>query len=375
MKEKILNIGVIFGGRSGEHAVSLMSARNVLKVLAASKHKITEIGITREGDWMAGENVLEAFESGDYQALFSAAILPNSSTKGIWQIKETNQGKNLSLMKDLDIVFPILHGSFGEDGTIQGLFEMADIAYVGAGVLGSSAAMDKAVFFDLMRANDIPALETILIHRLELGKNAERVLDQIEEMASYPYFVKPANMGSSVGISKVQNRADLYAGLIEAAQYDRRIIIQQGLNVREIEVAVVGNDVPEASVCGEIIPEAEFYSYAAKYHDDRSSVIIPADISKDVSDSIRRLAIKAYRACDVAGMARVDFFIEKESQKIYINEINTIPGFTEISMFPMLWEASALSKLALIEKLINLGLERHAEHQATKRDFSPEGKQ
>ena len=375
MEEKKLKIGVIFGGRSGEHAVSLMSASNVLNLLDSSKYQITSIGITRDGDWMTGNNVLAAFKSENYQSLNAAILLPNPSRTGLWQIKHENQENILSLIAELDIVFPILHGSFGEDGTIQGLFEMANTAYVGSGVLGSSLAMDKSVFFDLMRANDIPAVETILFRRHEIVDEAETVLNSIEAMGSYPFFVKPANLGSSVGISKVQNRSELHEGLLDAAQYDRRIIVQLGLNVREIEVAVLGNDAPEASLCGEITPEAEFYSYEAKYHDDRSISTIPADISETLSENIRSLAIKAYRACDLAGMARVDFFIEKESQDVYINEINTIPGFTEISMFPRLWEASGLSKLALIEKLIDLGLERQAEKQATKRDFSLKAKQ
>lgn len=373
MTEKKLNIGVIFGGRSGEHAVSLMSARFVIDVLSSSEHSITAIGITREGDWLVGEKALDAFDGETYDLLSSAAIFPSPNKKGIWQIEGEGNAQKIALLKKLDVVFPVLHGTFGEDGTLQGLFELTDIPYVGAGVLGSSTAMDKAVFFDLMRANDIPAVDTLLIRRSELNTNAEASLDNVEELGDYPYFVKPANLGSSVGISKVLNRSDLYEGLLEAAQYDRRMIVQKGLAVREIEVAVLGNDDPVASVCGEISPEAEFYSYEAKYHDDRSQATIPADLPKDVAEKIRELAVKAYRALDLAGMARVDFFIESETKNIYINEINTIPGFTKISMYPMLWEASGLSHLALLEKLLALALERFGEKQATKREFTREG--
>jgi D-alanine-D-alanine ligase len=365
MKKNKLRIGVIFGGRSGEHDVSLMSARFILDILKDTPHKIIPIGISREGSWFSGNGVLKAFQSGEFSELDHAAMLPDPARRGIWKIS----AEQISLLSGLDVAFPVLHGTYGEDGSLQGLFEMAEIAYVGAGVLGSAAAMDKALFFDVMRANSIPVVDTILISRSDIQDNIEAQISEVEKIGDYPLFVKPANLGSSVGISKVQNRSDLLEGLMEAAEYDRRMIVQQGLDVREIEVSLLGNEHPEASVCGEIIPGEEFYSYEAKYHDDKSFSTIPAEISAALSTEIREIAIKAYRALDLAGMARVDFFIEKETEKIYLNEINTIPGFTQISMYPMLWEGSGVSNTDLIERLISLAMERFNDKTATKRDF------
>jgi D-alanine-D-alanine ligase len=270
---------------------------------------------------------------------------------------------------DFDVIFPVLHGTYGEDGSLQGLFELAGCAYVGAGVVGSAVGMDKAVFKDVMRANNIPVVETVLLLRSEINDDMDSAVRKAEKAGSYPLFTKPANLGSSVGISKATSRSDLVETLMEAAQYDRRVVVQKGLNVREIEVSVLGNDEPEASVCGEIIPAAEFYSYDAKYHDDRSKTIIPADITDEISAKIRSLAIKAYKVCDLAGLARVDFFLEKDSNEIYLNELNTMPGFTQISMYPMLWEASGVSNEALVDRLIELALERKANRDSITHQF------
>jgi D-alanine-D-alanine ligase len=368
-KKTKLNLGVIFGGRSGEHAVSLMSAAFVLSVLDPAKYEITQIGITRQGEWLVGDDVLAALKAEDASSLEPATILADPTRTGLKRIAAQADGEILKQITDLDVLFPVLHGSFGEDGTLQGLLELADIAYVGAGVLGSSAGMDKAVFFDVMRANAIPVVDTILVLRSELESEMQSALDKVEALGEYPLFVKPANLGSSVGVSKANSRSDLMEGLLEAAQYDRRVVVQKGLNVREIEVSVLGNDFPEASVCGEIAPEAEFYSYEAKYHDEDSKSIIPADIPEKTSDRIRDYAVKAYKAVDIAGMARVDFFVERETGEVYLNELNTIPGFTEISMYPMLWQASGLSNEALLDRLIELALERRAELDATVREF------
>jgi D-alanine-D-alanine ligase len=373
--EQKLKIGVIFGGRSGEHAVSLMSARFVLGQLSPEKYEITQIGITRDGDWYVGSeeqpDVLSALLAEDISALTPALILPVPSRRGLFCLQASQE---LELLSNLDVVIPVLHGTFGEDGTLQGLLEMAELAYVGSGVTGSSVGMDKAVFFDVMCANGIPVVDTILVLRSELEQNKTTVLNRVEaELGDYPLFVKPANLGSSVGISKAASRADLVEGLLEAAMYDRRVIVQRGLNVREIEVSVMGNDDPQASVCGEVLPGAEFYSYEAKYHDVNSKTVIPADIPEETAELVRTLAVRAFKACDLSGLARVDFFLDKDSGKIYLNELNTIPGFTEISMYPMLWEASGISNQELVDKLVVFALERKGQRDATKRTFERNG--
>jgi D-alanine-D-alanine ligase len=259
-----------------------------------------------------------------------------------------------------------LHGSFGEDGTLQGLLEMAGVAYVGAGVLGSSLGMDKGVFKFVMRANQIPVIDWHIILRSEIIANPDGLIPRLEEIAPYPLFTKPANMGSSVGITKCHNRSDLLEGMMEAARFDRRILVERGLDAREIEISVLGNDSPEASIPGEIRPAADFYSYDAKYHDDRSELFIPADIPPNLSDRMRAVAVKAYKAIDCAGMARVDFLLDKESGEFYLNELNTIPGFTRISMYPKLWEASGLPYPQLVDRLIRLALERRSDRDQTE---------
>ncbi len=367
--KKKLRVGVIFGGRSGEHAVSLMSARFVLSVLNAEKYDVTQIGITRQGEWLTGEDVLGALLAEDTRRLTAVTLLPDPSRPGLRRLGQSVNGEVLEHLSDLDVVFPVLHGTFGEDGTLQGLLELADVAYVGPGVTGSAVGMDKAIFNDVMRANGIPVVESFLVLRSEIRENLDSVLDRIEKFGEYPMFVKPVNLGSSVGVSKVKNRSDLVEGLMEAAQYDRRVMVQKGLQVREIEVSVLGNDKPEASVCGEIVPAAEFYSYDAKYHDERSKSVIPADIPAKTAERIQELAVRAFKACDLAGLARVDFFLEEGTGEVYLNELNTIPGFTQISMYPLLWKASGVSNEALVDKLIELAMERKAERDATKRTF------
>jgi D-alanine-D-alanine ligase len=361
-----LKIAVVFGGRSGEHAVSLESAKFVLSNLSPEKYEVVQVGISLEGLWYTGVDVLSAMLSGDLSSLQEVTMLPVPRSKGLYLIEE---GENLTLLNEVDVVFPVLHGTFGEDGTIQGLFEMADVAYVGAGVTGSACGMDKAIFFDLMQANNIPVVDTILLLRSELNQDMQGSLDRVETLGDYPYFIKPANLGSSVGISKVKNRSDLLEGLLEAAEYDRRVVAQKGHNVREIEVSVMGNDDPLASMCGEVLPGEEFYSYEAKYHDESSRTVIPADLPEETSDYIRNLAVRAYKACDVAGLARVDFFIDRESETVYLNELNTIPGFTQISMYPMLWKASGIDNRELVDRLVGYALERKAQRDATKRTF------
>ena len=366
---KKLMVGVIFGGRSGEHEVSLMSARSVLGALDPARYDITQIGITHEGAWLTGENVLEAMVSNRLENLTSAALLPDPSHPGLQVFRLTQQGTLIEFLSSLDVVFPVLHGTYGEDGTLQGLLEMADVAYVGAGVLGSSLGMDKGVFRDVMVANGIPVVETVTILRSEFRTDANRVMDIAERAGAYPLFVKPANLGSSVGITKCLTRSDLYEGLMEAARYDRRILVQRGVNAREIEVSVLGNDRPEATIPGEIIPSREFYSYEAKYVDGTSELLIPAPIPPATAEMARRWAVRAYQAIDCAGLARADFLLDKDTGELYLNEVNTMPGFTQISMYPKLWEVSGLPYPALVDRLIELGLERKTDRDQTERRF------
>jgi D-alanine-D-alanine ligase len=365
-----LTVAVLFGGRSGEHEVSLMSARSVLSVLDRNRYNVVEIGITHQGTWLTGNNVLEALETGKTDGLSPVVVSPDPSEKGVYVLEGSGATFKFTKLSDVDVFFPVLHGTFGEDGTLQGLFELADVAYVGAGVLGSSVAMDKGLFKEVMRSTGIPTPESILVLRSEINKSLDTVIEKAEKVGAYPLFVKPANLGSSVGVTKCRSRSDLAEGLMDAAQYDRRVLIERGIpNPREIEVSVLGNDQPTASVPGEIIPGADFYSYDAKYVLDNSELVIPAHLSEDQVRTFRDLAVRAYEAVDVAGMARVDFLMEKETEKIYLNELNTIPGFTKISMYPKLWEASGLPYASLVDRLIDLALERKAERDNTVRHY------
>jgi D-alanine-D-alanine ligase len=360
-----VQVGVLFGGRSSEHEVSLMSARSVLDALDHEKYTVIQIGITQDGTWLSGENVLEAMVTGQTTPLTPVTLLPDPNYVGLYTIRDAR----FQHYADIDVYFPVLHGTFGEDGTLQGLFEMAEVAYIGAGVLGASVGMDKAVFKDIMIANSIPVVDGFVVSRSRLRTHLEAVLDDAEQLAPYPIFTKPANMGSSVGVTKCRSRSDIYEGLMEASRFDRRVLIERGINAREIEISVLGNDVPQASIPGEIKPEADFYSYDAKYHDDRSELFIPAPIPYETAEKLRKMAIKAYRAIDCAGMARVDFLLDRDSGEFYINEVNTIPGFTQISMYPKLWEASGLPYPKLIDRLIELSIDRRRERRQIQRHY------
>ena len=355
-------IAILFGGRSGEHEVSLMSARSVLSVLDRARYDVIEIGITHAGAWLTGQNALAAFEQGKTEALLPASLLPDPSRPGLYVMASSSDQSNSGAFMAVDVFFPILHGTFGEDGTIQGLFEMADVAYVGASVIGSSVGMEKGVFKDVMIANNIPVVDSIMVLRSEIEQDLENVVRRVENIGPYPLFIKPANLGSSVGITKCHSQADIAEGLMEAALYDRRVLIEQGVpNPREVEVSVLGNDQPEASVPVEIIPGADFYSYDAKYFLNTSEFRIPAPLSDFQTDQIKSIAVRAFKAIDCCGMARVDFLIEPQTGKIFLNEINTIPGFTKISMYPKLWEASGLAYASLVDRLIDLAIERKAD--------------
>jgi len=344
-----------------------MSARSVLSVLDPAKYEVTQVGITHEGTWLTGEDVLDKFEKGTAEGLLPVIVSPDPSERGIYVLEGFS---GLKKWTDIDVYFPVLHGTFGEDGTIQGLFELADVAYVGAGVVGSSVGMDKGVFKDVMIANDIPVVDMMIVLRSEIDKDMNGVVEQAEQISGYPFFTKPANLGSSVGVTKCNSRSDLQEGLMEAASFDRRVLIQKGVkNAREIEVSVLGNDDPVASVPGEILPSREFYSYESKYIDGTSELQIPAELPNETTERIREYAVRAYKAVDCAGMARVDFFVEKGTNKVYLNELNTIPGFTKISMYPKLWEASGLSYARLVDRLIELAMERKADRDRTSHTF------
>jgi D-alanine-D-alanine ligase len=361
-----IRLGVIFGGRSGEHEISLRSARSVIRELDTARYEIIPILITKSGQWFTGSDALERLVDGDLNGLEPVCLLPRPGDSNLYRIME---GEKLEPLYELDAIFPVLHGTFGEDGTLQGLLEMAEIPYVGAGVLASSVAMDKGLFKDVMEAREIPIVDFTIVNSVEFADRMQQVLDKVEGIGPYPLFVKPANMGSSVGISKCRNRSDLLEGLMEGARYDRRVIVEKGVDAREIEVSVLGNEDPEASITGEIIPGDEFYSYNAKYIDDDSELIIPAPIEDGIAEKIREIAIEAFIAIDGAGMGRVDFLLERNTEEIYLNEINTIPGFTSISMYPKLWEASGLPYGKLLDRLVDLAFERQSQRDSLERSF------
>jgi D-alanine-D-alanine ligase len=387
---KKIRVGILFGGRSGEHEVSLLSAASVLNAIDKNKYEVVPIGITKDGRWLtagAAENLLQGkadheprqLRAGDPEATSSAAVLahgesivvpPEPAHREQGMVPFQGEAANLTRRAsdraiNVDVIFPVLHGTFGEDGTIQGLLELADIPYVGAGVLGSAAGMDKDVMKSLFLAAKIPIVKHVTILRSAWEKEPKKVQKQVESKLKYPVFVKPANLGSSVGISKAHDRKELGPAIEEAARFDRKIVIEQGVGgkkkkAREIECSVLGNDEPTVSVPGEIVPGKEFYDYTAKYLDEGSQLIIPAKLSKSEIKRVQQLAIQAFQAVDCSGLARVDFLMEPgKSGKIYLNEINTMPGFTAISMYPKLWAASGLKYTDLIERLIQLGIDRY----------------
>ena len=365
---KKLRVAVLFGGRSGEHDVSLMSARSVLNALDPERYEVIQIGITLDGNWLTGANTLDAFEKGDTKDLDRVVPPSEPAHQSLHVVRSTKLGDKLETLSGVDVFFPVLHGPFGEDGTLQGLLELADVAYVGAGVAGSSVGMDKAIFKDVMRANGIPIVDSILVLRGEIENDMNAVIAKVEQMGDYPFFAKPANLGSSVGISKCNSRSDLGEGLMEAARYDRRVVVEHGVgNVREIEVSVLGNEDPQTSVCGEVLPSREFYSYESKYVDGTSGLIIPSNLPSDITEKIREYAVRAYKAIDCAGMARADFFFDADTNRIYLNELNTLPGFTSISMYPKLWQATGVTYPELVDRLIELAFARKAQRDHTER--------
>src|SRR5579863_3728219 len=388
---KKLRVGILFGGRSGEHEVSLLSAASVFNAIDKNKYEVVPIGITKQGHWVtaadaerllagaAAEHEERHLRAGDPESTPAAAVLAKGESVVVPPEPHQPGGSLAAFQTDnglvrraadrainVDIIFPVLHGTFGEDGTIQGLLELADLPYVGAGVLGSAAGMDKDIMKSLFRAAGLPIVRHVTILRSEWEANKKKTEKKIAGVLKYPVFVKPANLGSSVGISKARDGKELGPAIAEAAKFDRKIVIEQGVGgkkkkAREIECSVLGNDTLQASVPGEIVPATEFYDYNAKYLDEGSQLIIPAKLTKAEKTKVQQLAMGAFKAVDCAGLARVDFLMDPTTCKIYLNEINTMPGFTAISMYPKLWAATGLAYPKLIERLIELGMERHVE--------------
>lgn len=364
---KKLRVGVIFGGRSGEHEVSLVSATSIIHALDKNKYDVVPIGITREGRWISSDDSLKLLKSRSRLEQEPERFLapePNRQTL----ISLNGEASSAQL----DVIFPVVHGTYGEDGTLQGVLELANIPYVGAGVLASAVGMDKVIQKQLHRQAGLPVVRFAWFLSSECVAKPKTIATSVERKFAYPVFVKPANTGSSVGISKAHNRKELFAALALAAQFDRKVIVEAGVrNAREIELSVLGNDTPMASIPGEIIPSNEFYDYDAKYVDGKSVAVIPAKLPRNVVKKLQHLAVKAFTTLDCAGMARVDFFVVKKTNRIVLNEINTIPGFTSISMYPKLWQASGMSYSELLDRLIHLALERHREKSARRTSYEP----
>ncbi|MGI8485753.1 MAG: D-alanine--D-alanine ligase family protein [Thermomicrobiales bacterium] len=363
-------VAVLFGGQSDEHDVSLRSAQTIIQALDPEQYDVVQVGITREGRWLAGGDPMHALTEASPMFHLSAASengeADTESANGTAATAVTVLGSaSLPLefsSESVDIVFPALHGPMGEDGTVQGFLELTGVPYVGSGVLGSAAAMDKAFTKHLLTQAGLPQLPWVQVLRRDWERDPAEIEAIIAERIGYPCFVKPANMGSSVGVSKANNAGELHEALRTAAHYDRKIVVEQGVNGREIELAVLGNDDPIVSVAGEVVPAGEFYDYNAKYIDDDAQLLIPAKIDPELLTHMQQMAIDAFRALDLAGLARVDFFIERDTDRVFVNEVNTLPGFTSISMYPMLWEASGVPLEELVERLIQLGLERKADN-------------
>ena len=357
---KRIRVGVLFGGRSGEHEVSLISAASVIQALDPEKYEAVPIGISKDGRWLVGDSKLK--------------LLPDVLKKGKRVMLSTDPSVAALIPLDekpgggirVDVVFPVLHGTYGEDGTVQGLLELAGLPYVGAGVLGSAVGMDKDVQKRLFREAGLPVAEFEAIPRATWERSRADVLKSFERKFTFPLFIKPAALGSSVGMTKVHDIKELPAALDLAAEFGQKIIVERGLDAREIELAVLGNDSPEASIPGEIVPHHEFYDYAAKYLEDGTKLVIPADLTTAQVEKFQNFAVRAFQALDCAGMARMDFFLERRTNRIYLNEINTIPGFTSISMYPKLWEATGIPYRQLIDRLIQLALDAHREKARTK---------
>lgn len=367
MGEKKIRVGLIFGGRSGEHEVSFCSATSIIKAINKDKYTIVPIGITKEGRWISPQDSELALQTGKIEGESSVFLLNDPSGSALIRTDNNQRADKSLTLERIDLIFPILHGPYGEDGTIQGFLELANIPYVGSGVASSSISMDKDFMKTIFQQRGLPILKWVTIKRKEWQKDKEKILSLIQAKFEYPLFVKPANLGSSVGITKVHKKEELDEAIDLASAYDRKILIEEGLEeAREIECGVLGNDEPLASVVGEVIPAGEFYDYNSKYIDGGTQLIIPAELPVNVSKKVQEIALHAFKAVDAVGMARVDFFVSKKENKIYLSEINTIPGFTSVSMYPRLWEASGVPYSELIDRLLQLALERHQDKNQNK---------
>lgn len=358
MKTKL---GLLYGGKSAEHKVSMQTALAVINALDHSKFEIHPIHITEEGQWVKGPLLSGPVESVK-QLEFSQgeALPPTALAPTLFQATEQKG--------PFDVIFPLLHGPNGEDGTVQGLLELLNLPYVGNGVLSSSAGMDKVVMKNIFAQAGLPQVNYVWFIRSTWETSSQDTYDKVESELGYPCFVKPANLGSSVGISKCTNREELATAFEEAFQFDRKIIVEEGVTAREVEIGVLGNDSPECSVAGEIVPKVEFYDYKAKYEDGNTALIIPAEITEEEYATLKEMAVRAFQALDCSGLVRADFFLTRDG-KAYINEVNTMPGFTPFSMFPLLWKHTGVEYPKLIERLVELGIERHKEKQKIKYTF------
>lgn len=363
---KKIRVGVIFGGRSGEHEVSLRSAESVINAMDKTRYAVVPIGITQEGQWLV---------SGDSKTMLPQTVMASNNHQMVAIIGDpTRQGLtrlDAGTSEPLDVVIPVLHGTYGEDGTIQGLLEMAGVPYVGCGVLASATGMDKVVMKQLFTQAGLTVIDYEWFLRSSWEEKPQAIIKQISRRLGFPVFVKPANLGSSVGISKAKDKTELRAAINDAARYDRRIIVERAVVGREIEVSLLGNDHPVASLPGEIITGHEFYDYEDKYVDTTSRTEVPARLPKKILERIQRDGIKAFQAIDGSGLARVDFFVERETNRVIINEINTMPGFTSISMYAKMWEASGISYAELIDRLIALAIERHRDRSRNLTSYKP----
>ncbi len=355
-----LRIALVYGGRSVEHEVSITSATSILSALDPARYEVTLVAVSRTGRWHLGAPGMlpEAVVGGDEVTL---PAIPGENT-----LVSVGDGRPAA---QLDVILPIIHGTGGEDGSLQGFLEMAGVPYVGAGVLGSAIQMDKEVTKRLLATAGLPVVPGVLVRAAELRAGDTAAVERILREIGLPAFVKPACLGSSVGISKVRSREELARGLVEAAHYDTKVLVERAVNAREIEVAVLGNQEPEASVPGEIIPKAEFYDYESKYVDEDTELLVPAPVSEEQTARFQQLALEAFRVLEGAGIARVDFFLDRESGEILLNEVNSLPGFTEVSMYPRLWQASGLPYPALLDRMIELALERHRNHSTLERTY------
>jgi len=359
MKTKL---GLLYGGKSAEHKVSLQTALSVINALDLEKFEIHPIYINVEGEWIKGPQLNEPIESVKALEFSQGHLLSPLSLAPSFQQKEQEEAA------PLDVIFPLLHGPNGEDGTVQGLLELLNLPYVGNGVLASAAGMDKVMMKNVFAQAGLAQVNYVAFIKSEWELMKEEAYAKVEAELGYPCFVKPANLGSSVGISKCTNRAELDEAFGEAFQFDRKVIIEEGVTAREIEIAVLGNDKPECSVAGEIVPKTDFYDYKAKYEDGDTALIIPADVIEEEYEQLKAMAIQAFKALDCSGLVRADFFLTKDGRAL-INEVNTMPGFTPFSMFPLLWKHTGLEYPQLIERLVNLAKERHAEKQNIKYTF------